>query len=407
MAAEIRVNGVTYKRFKQIDISRGIDTFAGEVRILVSQAQNNNSIIKVQDLVEIFFDGIQVFSGYIEKINDTEDRRNHDISYRARDTVSDLIDSEVPDNVMTVENVRTMKDLVQLCIDGRGLTDIISVIDNVGVSFSDTEEFKAAEQGQTIGDFLEDNARQVQIFLNTDGKGNVVINRPSGKLKTLLKNVPGDVNNNIKNSSFEIDYSQRFNKYTVYSNSSLASDSATINDINNKGEAFDSEIRKSRTWSKIAENPMTSKQCKAEAEEEANIRRARSFSYSCEVAGFSANGELWEPGKGVTVKDVTKGISGSFQTNKITWTFGGGGELTKIDVTLPDKLTVEAQPTVQIERESLPSSTYGIKQGDTLSQIALNFGVKLSELVQANPQIENPDLIFPDQQIQIPVTEGA
>lgn len=46
-----------------------------------------------------------------------------------------------------------------------------------------------------------------------------------------------------------------------------------------------------------------------------------------------------------------------------------------------------------------------VRQGDTLSQIARRFGVRLEDLILANPQITDPDLIFPGQRICIPFVE--
>ncbi len=50
---------------------------------------------------------------------------------------------------------------------------------------------------------------------------------------------------------------------------------------------------------------------------------------------------------------------------------------------------------------------YTVKPGDTLYFIAKRFSVTLNELIRANPQIKNPDLIFPGQEICVPkeVTE--
>jgi LysM repeat protein len=47
--------------------------------------------------------------------------------------------------------------------------------------------------------------------------------------------------------------------------------------------------------------------------------------------------------------------------------------------------------------------TYVVKKGDTLSGIAQIFGVSLAALEAANPQITNPDLIFPGQVVAVPV----
>lgn len=47
-------------------------------------------------------------------------------------------------------------------------------------------------------------------------------------------------------------------------------------------------------------------------------------------------------------------------------------------------------------------NTYIVQKGDTLSGIAKRFGVKLSDLIKANPQIKDPDLIHPGEAIKIP-----
>jgi tyrosinase len=49
-----------------------------------------------------------------------------------------------------------------------------------------------------------------------------------------------------------------------------------------------------------------------------------------------------------------------------------------------------------------PPGTYVVQPGDTLSGIAEKFGVTLAALEAANPQITNPDLIFPGQVVHIP-----
>ena len=49
---------------------------------------------------------------------------------------------------------------------------------------------------------------------------------------------------------------------------------------------------------------------------------------------------------------------------------------------------------------------YRVVSGDTMFEIARRFGVTLDALIQANPQIANPDLIFPGQEICVPVHAG-
>jgi len=45
---------------------------------------------------------------------------------------------------------------------------------------------------------------------------------------------------------------------------------------------------------------------------------------------------------------------------------------------------------------------YTVQPGDTLFNIARRFNISLQSLIAANPQIKNPDLIFPGQRICVP-----
>lgn len=49
-----------------------------------------------------------------------------------------------------------------------------------------------------------------------------------------------------------------------------------------------------------------------------------------------------------------------------------------------------------------PSGTYTVQSGNTLSGIARKYGVSLSALISANPQIANPNLIRVGQKINVP-----
>ncbi|WP_334110588.1 LysM peptidoglycan-binding domain-containing protein [Thermodesulfitimonas autotrophica] len=50
---------------------------------------------------------------------------------------------------------------------------------------------------------------------------------------------------------------------------------------------------------------------------------------------------------------------------------------------------------------------YVVKKGDTMWGIARTYGISLADLVKANPQIENPNLIYPGQRINIPAKKQA
>ncbi len=73
---------------------------------------------------------------------------------------------------------------------------------------------------------------------------------------------------------------------------------------------------------------------------------------------------------------------------------GSGSEL--ITVQAPFQVTA---PTT--------ASVYIVQAGDTMSAIAYRYNVTLNELILANPQINDPDLIYPGQSIQVPTPRAV
>lgn len=49
-------------------------------------------------------------------------------------------------------------------------------------------------------------------------------------------------------------------------------------------------------------------------------------------------------------------------------------------------------------------TTYIIQRGDTLSEIAVMFGTTIAILLDLNPGIQNPSLIFPGQRLVVPAS---
>ena len=62
-------------------------------------------------------------------------------------------------------------------------------------------------------------------------------------------------------------------------------------------------------------------------------------------------------------------------------------------------------PTTPAEAAS--TSTYTVVKGDTLWKIAVKTTTGVSELIQLNSQLANPDLIYPGDKINVPAAENA
>jgi prophage tail gpP-like protein len=210
--------------------------------------------------------------------------------------------------------------------------------------------------------------------------------------------------NNIKDSNISMDWSQRYYKYIIRSNGNLSEfdwDTNVTSNVNFKGVAYDNEIRQTRTFEKIAQHILSNTECQKMAVEESNIRRAKSLTYQATVAGYSANGELWQEGKLVSVKDDKKKIYGNFVIKSVHYLYSTAGEITTMDMTYPDAFQLEDSLSDSNQRV-VNIGSYTVSKGDTLHDIAKSKNISLQDLISANPQIKNPDLIYPDQTIKIP-----
>lgn len=56
---------------------------------------------------------------------------------------------------------------------------------------------------------------------------------------------------------------------------------------------------------------------------------------------------------------------------------------------------------------SAAAATHTVVRGDTLWKIAVKYEVGISELISANPQFKNPDLIYPGQTVYIPTKDAT
>ena len=56
---------------------------------------------------------------------------------------------------------------------------------------------------------------------------------------------------------------------------------------------------------------------------------------------------------------------------------------------------------------SAANVTHTVVRGDTMWKIAVKYQVGTSEIIAANPQVANPDLIYPGQKLNVPLTDST
>ncbi|MDO4542026.1 MAG: SafA/ExsA family spore coat assembly protein [Bacillota bacterium] len=70
-----------------------------------------------------------------------------------------------------------------------------------------------------------------------------------------------------------------------------------------------------------------------------------------------------------------------------------------------DKISVGEKIFIPQSSGVAGGGTYTVKAGDTMWLIAKKFGISLSQLIRLNPQIPDPNLIYPGQKINVPKAE--
>jgi prophage tail gpP-like protein len=347
MTLNIQLNGQDYTNFIDASVVRSIDTVSGAFSFTSTVDQNNLFPIKLGDAVKIIVDGIQVIDGFIEKINVSYSPDSHVISVGGRDKLADLIDSSTGDIKEFTGSV-SLVDIAKNILANLGLSDI-EVIDNTtGVRLFDAFDITSAEVGKNAFEFLELYARKRQVLLTTDGLGNLVLTQASSNILPFkLKNIVGGIDNNIKNATLDLDFTNRFNTYTVQSQLNpffLDIGSTPQNNVEQSGQATDSDIRATRILEFNAEESSDGFTSADRAKWESNIRRAKSLLYTPVVQGHSVDNTVWSPNNLVEVEDQFTDIEATLFIQSVRYDQSlNMGSTTTLGLTFKDAYTLQAE----------------------------------------------------------------
>jgi len=364
----IEVNGNDYRGFTSASALRTLDTMSGEFEFIMTRDEALRIPFKSGDECIVRVDGVRINTGFIERIGPSYDEKTDDISSSGRDLTQDVIDSSL-DVTRNYQSNVSFVNLINSVLSDAGIPNI-----DVFNSVSNLRDLKqgdisASEVGETIFSFLESIARKLQVFLITDGLGNIIISRNNGQIiNGLITSDPNNTQSNILGGNFNKDLSNRFNKYIVKSQSNLgglsdlgsfvsSSDASNVN-----GEATDTEIRTSRKLTIVADKSYTTEQCQQRAEHEANIRRIESITYTVTLQGHqrtTANPGIWLPNQLVKVVDVFSDVDSILLINTVRYIVDNdGGNKTQLTLVDVDAYQVQASKPVAAKKSSSLGSLF-------------------------------------------------
>ncbi len=361
MAITILVNGTKFTGWSDAEITTSMDSIAGQFSLLIAVNRRTDLTLFLRQPVTLFVDNSQVIDGFIERLSGSYSGVDDGINFAGRDRTADVIDNNIGDKSGIGGTISFVK-VIEIILVNSGLSRI-KVINNVpDIEDFTKKDFITPEIGQNMFEHLNQYAAKRQVFLITDGLGNIVINRDTTltiatPLIHRVKERGANLSNNIISANWSYDDTRRYNLYKMVSqaNMSLEVDQINVSDddiksfVTRKGAATDSAIRESRIFVAQAEKTMTDEECEQRSKWQLAIARARSFNYSVVIDGHSHADDIWRPNRLVKVTDERAGIDGTFLINEINYsTNSETGNTTTIGI-------------VELNRYSLIAAETGFK----------------------------------------------
>lgn len=351
----------------EVHVDQAHDKVAGQATVKLSEQPGVPVPMRLGDEVKILIDGRPVLTGYVHEFSGEHDDKHHTMTCVCRDQTQDLIDSTVGPK-LKLKSPITLQQIGEQVTRTMGLNKI-KVIDNIGPEpFREGEVVSAAidDKGFHV---LDQWAQKRQVLWNTDGKGNLVIDRnrrqraPGAGLIKMFQDSPL---NNVKRASFRNSDLERHNSVAVAGQKSSndpdywesrpknerAGQSGPMQ--KNWGRAHDGEVRPERRLHARGAKGLSSGTPKKAAKWRSSAARRKGFQYTATVQGFyGAPGWLWWHGYLVPVIDEHFEIEGELLISDVrfkkTWQ---GGEWTELALTLPDAYTEDEGGSSSASRTS-------------------------------------------------------
>ena len=201
MAIVLQVGGRQFDGWLAASTFTSMDTIAGEFSVDIAVTDPTKLPILLRQRVVVLVDGRQVIDGFVERIDGSYVDGNDSLSFSGRDKTADVIDSQIGDKV-DIKGAISLFGIIEQVLAINGFTSI-DVINNVPDLADFTQsDIITPEMGQNLFSFFSDYAAKRQVFLITDGLGNIVINRDttetvSAKLLHRVKIGGENTSNNI------------------------------------------------------------------------------------------------------------------------------------------------------------------------------------------------------------------
>ncbi len=289
---------------------------------------------------ELRLDGQTVITGHVDKVERTLDAEQHQITVTGRDAAGDLVDSSAllpGDKIGSLRQV-TLAQAINILAGPFG----VRAIDKANASKRIEVSIDAPE---TVWDTVERYARQLAVYVTSDGRGHLLITR-AGTTTHPARLVQGE---NILSARFVRDDSGRYHRYIARNqnptNGTLEMTPEQVSQQEARAADVGARSPRVRLLGEGANTDGVALQQRVDWER--NHRRGLSRRLIITVPGWSAQGRLWQPNEMAHVEIPLWGIKGELLIVAVDQSLDEQG--TRTELTLApreayDLLPVAAKP---------------------------------------------------------------
>lgn len=342
---EVKVGTEKFKKWTDASVKRDIDNASCSFGLSSDEYR-----FKAGDEIKILVDGALWVEGFVDSVTGDSSYSGISYSYSGRDKVMDLLDSSLPDGVKNFKAGMDLVLIINKILKSIGLS--VPVKNQAGsIKPFDYIELIAGDAGSSAFDLIQGYARKRGVMINSDGHGIKLFRINSGIVPVFNFTTKKGTEGTMLSSNMEIDISERFQKYVCKSQAQLEDEFSEAT-VFRKGDSEDKSIRNSRYYEFVAEESMTTKECRQRAIEEMNIRKARSLKYTIEVPGHSQNKMIYDIGYGARIDDEILGVSGTFLIKSVEFKESLSGETTSLVLTYPDAYAIDSSIIQKAEKKA-------------------------------------------------------
>ncbi len=328
------VNGARYTGWKQIRVTRSIESMCGSFALDVSDRWGAGSVtwpIIEGDPCRVELDGEVVIDGYVDDRELDTTATSRALSYTGRDRAADLVDCSAVLDRWTFRNL-TLADFV------RALAEPFDVKVTVQTGLALERKSKIVVQpGDKVYDVIMRETAEAGVLLVSDGAGGLVMTRAGA---TRAAGLVEGVNVIAARSKFSA--AERFRRYVVVTQAA-GTDEAYGDATRIQAEATDLAVRASRVLLIRPDKGGSVDDARRRADWEARIRAARADSVSVTVRGWrQPDGEIWPVNAIAPVKcPRSAGVDGDMLISQVDYAIDREGTLSVIRLVRPDAFTPE------------------------------------------------------------------